>query len=59
MRFTWLTYRIAIRRAFRREYQAFSDHTAAFRGPDPWMRLMHHTNAIRARARREGKRWLG
>lgn len=56
MRFTWLTYRAAIRRAFRREYQAFQDHSRLVRGPDPWYRLMRHTNAIRVRESRERMR---
>lgn len=46
MRFTWPTYRLAIRRSFKREYQAFCDHTAAFRRPDQWIKHLHHTQAL-------------
>ncbi len=53
MRFTWLTYRVAIRRSFKREYQAFCDHNAAFRGPDPWIKQLQHTNNLRRRRTRE------
>lgn len=56
VRFTWLTYRVAIRRAFNQEYQAFCDHTAAFRGPDPWIRAMWLTTAIKKRQIRESGR---
>lgn len=53
MRFTWLTYRLAHRRAFRREYQAFSDHSNALRHPDPWYEAMRFSARLRQRERRE------
>lgn len=53
MRFTRRTYRIAIKRSFKAEYQMFRDHSAALRGPDPWYRQMKHTQALRSRRRRE------
>lgn len=53
MRFTWLTYRLAHRRAFRREYQAFVDHHQALRGPDPWFTAMRFSRLLRERERRE------
>lgn len=50
MRFTWWTYRIAWRRAFRREYGAFS------RGDlGEWKRWMRLADAIKARQYRESK----
>lgn len=53
MRFTWLTYQLAIRRSFKRECKAFNDHSRAVRGPDPWRKQMKHTWALEARQERE------
>lgn len=58
MRFTWLTYRLAHRRAFRREYQAFCDHAGAFRGPHVWYAAMRFSERLHERERRErGVQW--
>lgn len=53
MRFTWLTYRVAMRRQFRREYNAFVDHHQAFRGPDLWFRELTFGRRLRDRHQRE------
>ena len=57
MRFTWLTYRVALRRQFRREYDAFCDHHGALRGPHVWFKELRFGRLLRARMRRERGRW--
>lgn len=53
MRFTWLTYRVALRRQFRREYQAFSDHHSALRGSSEWVKELQLGRLLAARKKRE------
>ena len=48
MRFTWLTYRIAIRRSFKAEYELFCDGTTR-----AWYKQMRLTNALKQRRARE------
>lgn len=51
--FSWLTYYVAKRRAFNREYNAFYDHYHAYRGPNEWREAMRLTALIQARKVRE------
>lgn len=51
--FTWWTYRVAKRRSFKREYNAFLDHYVAVRGPEEWRKAMRLTALIEARRIRE------
>lgn len=50
MKFTWLTYRVAIRRSFKREFAEFS---GGINTTSRWFKQMHHTKALRARQARE------
>lgn len=52
MRFTWLTYRIAIRRSFKREYELFCGGISTTHA---WATQMRHTRALEKRRIREGK----
>ncbi|AXH44422.1 hypothetical protein PP356_gp42 [Arthrobacter phage MargaretKali] len=57
MKFTWLTYSVAIRRASKIEYQLFCDHNNGSRGTHAWYKQLQHANALRARrARGRGNR---
>lgn len=51
--FSWWTYYVAHRRAFKREYNAFLDHYRAYRGLDEWRNAMRLTALIHARKVRE------
>lgn len=51
--FSWWTYYVAHRRAFKREYKAFTDHYQTYRGPDEWREAMRLTARIHARKVRE------
>lgn len=53
MKFTWWTYRVAMRRQFKREYAAFCDHHGALRGPHEWYREMLFGRRLSARFDRE------
>ena len=53
MRFTWWTYRVALHRQFKREYQAFSDHHSALRGSGEWVKELRLGRLLRARRKRE------
>lgn len=55
MKFTWITYRIALRRQFKREYQAFRDHHSALRGSSEWVKELRLGKLLRARKKRERK----
>jgi len=50
MRFTWLTYRLAIRRSFNREFAEFS---GGMNTTSRWRKQMTHTRRLRARQIRE------
>jgi hypothetical protein len=52
MRFTWLTYRLAIRRSFKKEYELFCGGIKTARA---WIKQKDHTNALKMRQVREGK----
>lgn len=53
MRFTWLTYFIAKRRAHRREFQGFSDYYGARRGPTEWLKAKEFNWNLKRREKRE------
>jgi len=53
MRFTWLTYRVAIWRAKKMEALEFAQHQSAFRGPHAWMTRWEFTEALLKRYKRE------
>ena len=57
MKFSRLTYWVALRRQLKREYQAFSDHHGALRGSHEWIKEIRLGRLLRARKKREGGEW--
>lgn len=53
MKFTWLTYRVAIRRSFNREYKLFSGGMST---TSAWIKQMQHTRSLERRRVRERTR---
>ena len=51
MRFTWLTYRIAIRRSFAKEYELFSSRDLG--STRAWLKQLRQTSALKARKVKE------